>query len=262
MASIRLGLVQMNSVAGDVESNVNKAVGQISTLAKLGIDLVVLPEFFNTEYFFQYRDYGYLDYAEREDGLTISAIRAAAKANNCAVCATILEEEGPGLYYDTALLIDSDGETIMKYRKTHPAAVTSLEKIYFRAGNRFPVIRFMGINIGIVICYDLLFPESARCLTVNGAELILVPFAAQSEQRWDSLMATRAWENGVYIAACNKVGPEAGEIFGGRSLIADPYGNILKRASDEDEGTLAITCLLYTSPSPRDGLLSRMPSSA
>ena len=130
-----------------------------------------------------------------------------AREHRTTICATIFEEQGPGVYFDTAFFIGPDGEIIGKYRKTHPAAVQSLEKIYFRGGTRFPVVDVKGFKVGAVICYDHCFPETVRCCAVNGAELVVGPFAAPAFPTWDSLMITRAWENGVYLAPCNKVGP-------------------------------------------------------
>jgi predicted amidohydrolase len=233
---LKLALVQMQSRPSDVSGNVERACAYIDDAAGMGASLIVVPEFFNTEYFYQYRDYKYLDYAEPEDGPSITAMRKKAVEHRSAVCATILEEQGPGVYFDTAFLIDEEGSIVGKYRKTHPAAVRSLEKIYFRGGARYPVVRLLGWNVGMIICYDHFFPEAARCAAVNGAELILGPFAAPSEPVWESLMRTRAWENGCYISPCNKVGIEGEWRFGGESMIVSPYGEVLARAgTDGDE---------------------------
>ena len=96
------------------------------------------------------------------------------------------------------------------------------------------------MRVGVIICYDHCFPETARCATVNGAELILGPFAAPRFPTWDELMITRAWENGVYMAPCNKVGLEGEWIFGGRSLVVDPFGEIVGKASDEEDDTIVV----------------------
>ena len=230
----------MQSKVDARDANVAKACGYIDDVAGEQPDLIVLPEFFNIEYVFQYRDYAYLDRAEREDGYAITAIREKAVEHATTICATIFEEERPGVYYDSAMLIGPTGETLGKYRKTHPAAVQSLEKIYFRGGTLFPTWTIKGIRVGIVICYDHFFPETARCATVNGAELILGPFATPATPAWDALMRTRAFENGVYMAPCNKVGLEGEWVFGGRSLVADPFGEILATASDEADDTIVV----------------------
>lgn len=238
MSTLRLALIQMRSEVGARDDNVGKALSYIDQVAREGPDLIVVPEFFNTEYFAQYRDYRYIDYAEREDGYTITAMRKKAVEHDVTICATIFEEEGPGTYFDTAFLINGGGEIVGKYRKTHPAAVRSLEKIYFRGGTRFPVWDVKGIRTGVIICYDHFFPETARAAMVNGAELILGPFAAPAEPNWDSLMKVRAWENGVYMAPCNKVGPEGEWTFGGASMVVDPFGEIVARASEEEDDVM------------------------
>ena len=240
MSTLRLALVQMQSKPDARDENVATASRYIDDVADEKPDLIVLPEFFNHEYVFQYRDYAHIDWAEPENGYTISAIREKAREHRTTICATIFEEQGPGLYFDTAFFIGPDGETFGKYRKTHPAAVQSLEKIYFRGGTRFPVVNVNGFRVGVVICYDHCFPETARCSTVNGAELILGPFAAPRFPTWDELMITRAWENGVYMAPCNKVGLEGDWVFGGRSLVVDPYGAIVAQASDDADDTIVV----------------------
>lgn len=240
MSNLRLALIQMRSEVGARDKNVARALDYVDRAAEKDPDLVVLPEFFNTEYFPQFRDYAYMDYAEPEDGYTITAMREKAVELGVHVCATIFEEEGPGLYYDTSFIIGSNGEIVMKYRKTHPAAVRSLEKIYFRGGTIFPVKEINGIKVGIIICYDHFFPEAARSAAVNGTELLLGPFAAPAEPTWDALMRVRAWENGLYLAPCNKVGLEAEWTFGGASMVVDPFGEILARASEEDDDMLVV----------------------
>ena len=237
MSTLRLAVIQMQSNADARDENVAKACGYIDEVAAEKPDLIVLPEFFNIEYVFQFRDYDYIDRAERADGPTITAMREKAREHATTICATIFEEEGPGVYFDTAFMIGPDGEIFGKYRKTHPAAVQSLEKIYFRAGSVFPVWEVKGMKVGVVICYDHCFPETARCAAVNGAELVLGPFAAPRFPTWDELMITRAWENGVYMAPTNKVGLEGEWIFGGRSLLVDPFGEIVGQASEEADDT-------------------------
>ncbi|MEI7761282.1 MAG: carbon-nitrogen hydrolase family protein [Thermoleophilia bacterium] len=240
MSMLRLGVVQMQSKADARDENVAKAAGYIDVVAAQGAELVVLPEFFNHEYVFQFRDYGYMDCAEREDGHTISVMRQKAREHRITICATIFEEEGPGVYFDTAFMIGADGEIFGKYRKTHPAAVQSLEKIYFRGGSSFPVWEVKGFRVGVIICYDHVFPETARCAAVNGAELILGPFAAPMFPTWESLHRTRAFENGAYTAPTNKVGLEGEWVFGGRSLVVDPLGEVVAELSSDEDDTVVV----------------------
>jgi len=235
---MKLSLIQMNSGSFDVKQNVDKAAKYVTEATKKGAEVIVIPEFFNTPYFCQYRDYKYMDYAERGDGYSISAMRDLAKTGKVYVVATIFEEEAAGLYFDTAFVIDPEGNIVGKFRKIHPSAVKGLEKIYFRPGNRFPIFEILGWKVGIMICYDFFFPETARVTAVAGAELILGPFATFAYAIWESMMRTRAYENGIYLAPCNKVGPEGDYVFSGDSMVVSPMGVIEARASGSAEEIL------------------------
>jgi N-carbamoylputrescine amidase len=240
---MRISLIQMNSRAGARDENVARACHAIAQAAAGGARLVVLPEFFNVEYFPQFRDYRYMDYAEPEDGVTTRRMREAARTHRLWVVSTIFEMERPGLYYDTAMLIDPDGNITGKYRKVHPAALRSLEKIYFRGGTSFPVFRLDDWTVGVSTCYDNLFPESCRCLAVRGAELIIAPYATPIDDPWENFLTTRALENGVYLAACNHVGQEGEWRMTGKSMILSPRGKIIVQASGTEEDLISADLL-------------------
>jgi len=232
---MRIALIQMHSLTGLRDENLERACASIQRAALDRAELVILPEFFNNEYFPQYRDYRYMDYAEPDDGPTQSCIKVEAKRHGIHIVSTIFEAARPGLYFDTAMLINPEGEIAGKYRKVHPAALLSLEKIYFRGGSSFPVFRLGEWTIGFSICYDNLFPESCRSLALNGAELIVAPYATPIDDPWENFLSTRALENGVYLAACNHVGQEGEWRMSGKSMIIDPRGKILVQASGTDE---------------------------
>jgi len=234
---MKIAAVQMNS-GPDVAANIAKACGYIDAAAQQGAELVVLPEFFNTIFFAQYRDTACFGLAERDDGPTLTAIRAAAARNRVAVVATIYEEVEIGLCYDTAMHVGPDGEIAFKYRKLHPAGVKSLEKVYFRYGSRLETYRFNGWVTGIGICYDMGFPETARALAVEGAELLIAPYATSRSNMFQEVLRTRAFENGCFLVAANKVGPEGDWVFPGGSLIADPTGAVLATAEGGGEAVL------------------------
>ena len=231
---MRVALAQMNSITENIPANVNRAIDLIVEAADHDSDIVLLPEFFNMEYFAQYRDYKYLNYAEPLHGYTIERISKAAKQANVWVVATIFEQQRPGFLYDTAVLIDRMGEIHGVYRKAHPAAVYGLEKIYFRYGSHFRVFDIEGWPTGIMICWDAYFPEVARILALRGAEIILTPFASPKPHIWRELIQMRAFENGCYLAACNKVGPEGDWTFYGRSMVADPAGEIIAEVKENN----------------------------
>ncbi len=232
---MRISVIQMNSRSAARDENVARACAFIDEAAKARPDLVVVPEFFNVEYFPQFRDYRYMDYAEPDDGYTQTRIKAKAKEHGIHVVSTIFEIARPGFYYDTAMLINPAGEIAGKYRKVHPAAYLSLEKIYFRGGSTFPVFSVGEWTIGFSICYDNLFPESCRCLMLHGAELIIAPYATPVDDPWENFLTTRALENGVYLAACNHVGQEGEWRMSGKSMIINPLGKLMVQASGTEE---------------------------
>jgi predicted amidohydrolase len=235
---IEVGLLQLTCPVGDVDRNVAQAEEAISSAAKGGCDLVVLPEFFNTGYFPIYWEPSQIRLAEPADGPTITRMQKIAAQTGTAVVACIYEVAGPGMYYDTAFLIDRTGALVGRYRKTHSPARLSLEKIYFRPAASYPVFRFGRWTIGIAICYDAYFPEAPRALAVAGAEIILMPFADVALPLWQELFQVRAFENLVYVAECNMVGSEGVERemrFGGRSMIVGPLGDVLATGSPDAE---------------------------
>ncbi len=230
----------MHSRTAARDENVERACHFIASAAAGGAQFVVLPEFFNCEYFPQFRDSKYMDYAETEDGFTTTRMRQAAREHHLWLVSTIFEMERPGLYYDTAMLIDPDGAIVGKYRKVHPAALLSLEKIYFRGGSSFPVFRVGEWTVGISTCYDNLFPESCRCLALKGAELIVAPYATPLDDPWENFLTTRALENGVFLGACNHVGPEGDWRMSGKSMIIGPRGKIIVQASGTEEEIISV----------------------
>jgi predicted amidohydrolase len=232
---MRIALIQMNSRTAARDENVSRACEFIAQAALTRPDVVVLPEFFNNEYFPQYRDYRYMDYAEADDGYTQTRVKAEARRHGIHIVSTIFEMAGPGLYYDTAMLINPAGEIAGKYRKVHPAALLSLEKIYFRGGSGFPVFRIGEWTVGFSICYDNLFPESCRCLALHGAELIIAPYATPVADPWENFLTTRALENGLFLAACNHVGAEGDWQMSGQSMVIDPLGKIIAKAGGSNE---------------------------
>jgi N-carbamoylputrescine amidase len=234
---MKVATVQMNS-GDDVAANVKKACDYVARAASEGAELVLLPEFFNNIYFSQHWDQAYHALAESDSGPTISAIRESAIRHKIAVIATIYEEVELGLYYDTAMHVGADGAIRHKYRKVHPSAVKSLEKIYFRYGSRFDTYRFGDWRLGIGICYDMGFPETARCLAANGAELLIAPYATSRQHMFQEVLRTRAFENGCFLMAANKVGREHEWVFPGGSMIADPTGRLLASADTENEALL------------------------
>jgi predicted amidohydrolase len=236
---MKVACIQLNGSREPAE-NVARACAMIDEVcAKQSPDLIVLPEFFNTIYFSQYREYKkYMHLAEPADGPSLTVVRERAARHGVNIVAPIYEIDAPGYYFDTAFVIDRRGEILGRYRKVHPAATNSLEKLYFRYGSDFPVWEIDGWRIGIVICYDTFFPEAVRALAVQGAELLIFPFAGGMLSNWYELHCIRAFENLAFVAVCDKVGPEDRWTFGGKSVIIDPLGEILCTAGDSEEETI------------------------
>lgn len=233
---MKVAALQMQSRVNDSVANTMRGQEMIREAAALDADLVVLPEFFNTEYFPQARNQEYFDYAEALDGPSLTGAAEAAREAGVWVIASIYERLSSGQYYDTSVVIDREGRQVGVYRKTHPAGVFSLEKLYFRYGSEFPVFDIEGWKVGLSICYDNLFPESARVLTLKGAELIICPFASHpGNPVWRQLHTVRAFENGAYVLVANKVGQEDEWKFAGQSMIIHPSGENLAVASDEKD---------------------------
>jgi N-carbamoylputrescine amidase len=234
---LRISLIQMRCQDEARDENLGKACSYIDKAMVSKPHLIVLPELFNTEYWSCVKDIKYFDYAEPDDGPSITKISEKAKEYGVYIIATIYEIERQGLYYDSACVIGPDGNLIGKQRKIHPALVRSLEKVYFRGGDQFRIFDIFDWKVGIVLCYDNLFPEAVRAVSVNGAELVVAPYASPYVPFWDALFTIRAVENGVYYAGCNKVGPEmSGQwVSYGKSAIVAPTGEFLCQASEEKE---------------------------
>jgi predicted amidohydrolase len=239
---MKLALIQMESAIGGLEENVTSASRFIDEGAREGAELLVLPEFWSTGYFPLAVDYSLYDLADSEDGKATTAIKEKARQHGVHIASTIYERQAAGLFYNTSMMVNPEGEVISKYRKVHVPARRGLEKLFYRGGSKFPVARVGEWQVGTMLCYDTLLPEPARCLALNGAELILAPFGASTTEGgiWEHMIITRAFENGAYVAACNAVGdlklPDGdGFTLGGKSIIVDPEGGIVAEAEAAGE---------------------------
>ena len=239
---MRLALIQMESAIGGLDQNIARASRFIDEAAGEGAELLVLPEFWSTGYFPLSVDYSFYDLADTEDGEATAAVREKARRHRVHISSTIYERQAPGLFYNTSMMLNPKGEIVSKYRKVHVPARRGLEKLFYRGGSKFPVAPVGEWRVGTMLCYDTLLPEPARCLALNGAELILAPFGASTTEGgiWEHMIITRAFENGAYLAACNAVGelhlPDGDTfILGGKSIIVDPEGGIVAEAPASGE---------------------------
>ena len=250
-ASLRIGLVQ-SRVTHDVERNLSHTAGLIANAARRGSEIVCLGELFNRRYFAQSEDPRLLDSAESIPGKTSSFLAACARENSITLVGGSLYEKARNhRRYNTALVFGPDGKQIGKYRKMHiPHDPKYYEQYYFAPGNLgYVQVVTPKATIAPLICYDQWFPEPARINAVRGAEVLCYPTAIGwfkqlrqeepfSAQRWEDAMRAHASMNGVFAVAVNRVGREGDLRFWGGSFIADPYGQVVARASRAQEEVL------------------------
>jgi N-carbamoylputrescine amidase len=238
--------LQMECKARDKEANIKKALSLIDEAAEKGARLMVLPELFTSGYYcFRNRDTSLFGEAESIPGPTTDMLGEKAKEYDAFILAPIFENRH-GVFYNSSPLIGPSGEIIGKYSKTHiPLSGGALEKYYFRSGSEFPVFKTSIGNIGVVTCYDRLFPESFRILAVKGADIVLVPSTLYPQKKarvgddWEFIARTRVKENCVFGVFVNRAGYEEGLQYFGSSFIAGPDGRVIERLGF-NEGVLTV----------------------
>jgi len=254
---IKCGLIQAHNVAPTDapipeirQANLDNQMKMVEDAARQGVQMLCFQEIFTTPYFCAEQTTRWYDAVERiPDGPTVKLMQDVAKQHGMVLIVPIYEEEQTGIYYNSAAVIDADGTYLGKYRKTHIPHVNPgfWEKFYFRPGNLgYPCFDTAFARIGVYICYDRHFPEGARCLGLNGAEIVFNPsatVAGLSEYLWKLEQPAHAVANGYFVGAINRVGTEApwniGEFYG-QSYFCDPRGQILAEGSrDQDELVVA-----------------------
>ena len=258
-AKYRIGLVQM-AMSADPDANLQKAVAKVEESAAAGAALVCLPELFRSLYFAQREDAALFDLAEPVPGPTTDVLGKVAKRARVVVIAPIFERRAPGLYHNTAAVIDADGRLVGLYRKMHiPDDPAYYEKFYFTPGDLgFRVFDTRVGRIGTLVCWDQWYPEGARLTALQGANILFYPTAIgwhpkekashgpQQLDAWRTIQRSHAIANGLYVAAVNRVGYEpagsedhAGGIeFWGSSFLADPFGAVVTEAPADRETLL------------------------
>ena len=250
---IRCSLIQATNVAAShlplaqiKQAMIDKHLAYIRQAADAGAQIICLQEIFYGPYFCAEQETRWYDSTEPvPDGPTIRLMQNVARKHKVVLVVPVYEVEQQGVYYNTAAVIHNDGSYLGKYRKTHIPHVAPgfWEKFYFRPGNLgYPVFDLGFAKIGVYICYDRHFPEGARALGLNGAEIVFNPsatVAGLSEYLWKLEQPAHAVANGYFIGAINRVGVEApwniGEFYG-TSYFCDPRGQVFAQASrDKDE---------------------------
>lgn len=236
---MKIALAQFEGELGNVQANVERAVAQVFEAAKNGADLVAFPELFNTGYHLDTVGPKMTEFAEPIDGRTVRALANAARECGCYVVAGVPLLHGlSGVPYNSAVFINPDGSVQGSFDKVH---LWALERFYFRSGDEFPVFETEFGKVGIIICYDLGFPEAARILALKGAELILCPSAwcVEDMDVWNINVPARALENTVFLAAVNRFGREGGDLYmPGHSMVCGPRGQRIAYLEEEAEGIL------------------------
>lgn len=223
------------------EANIAKHIPIIERAASEGVQIICMQEIFTGPYFCAEQTTRWYDSTEKiPDGPTTKLMQEMAKRHNMVIVVPIYEEESPGVYYNTAAVIDADGTYLGKYRKNHIPHVAPgfWEKFYFKPGNLgYPVFKTAYADVGVYICYDRHFPEGARELGLNGAEIVFNPsatVAGLSEYLWKLEQPAHAVANAYFVGAINRVGHEQpwdiGEFYG-QSYFCDPRGQFLATAS-------------------------------
>ncbi len=249
--NVRCGLIQMSNPLNDANASVEdirnamveKHLPMIEEAGRQGVQILGLQEMFNGPYFCPSQDSKWCDIAETIPGPTIEQMSAYARKYEMVMIVPIYEREMPGVYYNTAAVIDADGTYLGKYRKNHiPQTSGFWEKFFFKPGNMgYPVFETRYAKVGVYICYDRHFPEGARMLGLNGAEVVFNPsatVAGLSQYLWKLEQPAHAVANGYYMACSNRVGVEApwniGEFYG-TSYFVNPRGEILSEGSQNGD---------------------------
>lgn len=252
MSKIKVGIVQ-HSFSPDVDSNRARNLTAIENLASEGADLIVLSELHDSLYFCQTEDVENFRYAEAIPGDFTEIYSEAAAANNVVIVTSMFERRAPGLYHNTAIIFERDGNIAGKYRKMHiPDDPGFYEKFYFAPGDLGfePVNTSVG-RLGVMVCWDQWYPEGARLMTLKGAELLIYPTAIgwnpddspEEKMRqldaWITIQRSHAVANGIPVISVNRNGFEedfsgqtSGIDFWGSSFVTGPQGEILFMAPD------------------------------
>ena len=249
---IKSGLIQMSLAKTEGEGTISeikeamlqKHIPFIEEAGKQGVQILCLQEIFNTPYFCPGQDNAWYASAESVPGPATEQMQEFAKKYNMVIIVPVYEKEQAGVLYNTAAVIDADGEYLGKYRKNHiPHTSGFWEKYFFKPGNLgYPVFETKYAKVGVYICYDRHFPDGARCLGLNGAEIVYnqsATVAGLSEYLWKLEQPAHAAANGYFMGCINRVGTEKpwdlGEFYG-TSYFVNPRGQIIAEASrDKDE---------------------------
>lgn len=245
-----LSLIQAADT-GDPDKNLEHHAQLVQEAAQAGADVVCLQELFRTDYFPQREDARQFDLAEPIPGPSTDRLSQLAEDLGIVIVAPIFEERSPGIYHNSAAVLDADGTIAGVYRKAHiPHDPNFFEKFYFTPGGEGPlVVDTHAGRLGVLICWDQWFPEAARLAALQGAEILLYPtcighadadedVAEEQREAWMLAQRAHALANEIFVAAANRVGPEGDVSFWGASFVAGPFGDIVQQAPVGEEHVL------------------------
>lgn len=250
-----VGLVQM-SCSPVKADNLDRTLERIGEAASQGAEVICLQELFATPYPCQEEDHARFDDAEPIPGPTSELLCEAAAKYGVVIVGSLFERRTAGLYHNTAIICDSDGELVGQYRKMHiPDDPLYYEKFYFTPGDLgFSSFDTARGKIGTCVCWDQWFPEAARLTALTGAQILFYPtaigwhasekaeFGKSQHNAWETMMRSHAIANGVFVAAANRTGHEGSIEFWGASFICDPNGNVITRAAHDEEAIVLAEC--------------------
>ena len=278
MKELKIGFLQQHNTA-DTHNNILRLAKGISDLAKRGAELIVLQELHNSLYFCQTENVDNFDLAEPIPGPSTKLFGEIAKELGVVIVTSLFEKRAPGLYHNTAVVLEKDGSIAGTYRKMHiPDDPAYYEKFYFTPGDLgfHPIQTSVG-RLGVMVCWDQWYPEAARLMALQGAELLIYPTAIgydqndtpeeQQRQRiaWQTVQRGHAVANGLPVVAVNRVGFEPlsaesgistaseapGILFWGSSFVAGPQGEIIYEASTDEEESIIVSLDLHHSEQVR-----------
>ena len=251
--------VAQNRCTGDLAENLAAAERGVRNAAAKGAQIICLQELFRSVYFCQVEDHKYFELGEPIPGPTTERMQELAKELGVVIIASLFEKRTAGLYHNTAAVIDADGSYLGKYRKMHiPDDPLFYEKFYFTPGDLgFQAFDTKFARIGVCVCWDQWYPEAARLTALRGAQILFYPtaigwhpsekekYGTRQHSYWETIQRGHAIANGCYVAAPNRIGHEApdggeGIEFWGQSFICDPAGQILAKASVDQEEVLVV----------------------
>jgi N-carbamoylputrescine amidase len=239
----------------NVNENIKSTIQQIKAAASRGAQLICLQELFSSLYFCQSEDHEQFKLAESIPGPTTDRMCELAKELSVVIVVGIFERRAPGVFHNSAVVIEADGSILGTYRKMHiPDDPYFYEKFYFTPGDLgFQSFQTSVGAVGVCICWDQWFPESARLTAMKGAEILVFPtaigwqatekeqFGESQKDAWQTMMRSHAIANGVFVVAPNRVGVEGHIEFWGGSFVVDPYGSVVAQAGQDAE-TLVVDC--------------------